>query len=450
MNFLSPVVWSEGMYLSPHHFQAQKRFFEDSIRFAVSALWREPYGVLGCLLDEDALRNGTLSLIHARGVFPDGLPFWMPENDALPKPKPVGDLFPPTRDRVDVLLALPEYRAEGANCALDGDNPYARFHAETRGLRDETTGRDEKPVRLGRKNVRLLLDTEPCDGMTSLTLARLIRDGAGHLALDPDFVPPCLQIAASERLMLMLRRLIEILEAKSSSLRVPSGAAGAAWAPREIANFWLLHAVNAALPPLRHLWVSKRGHPEELFLELSRLAGALCTFALDSHPRDLPLYEHERLGDCFHALDCHIRQHLETIVPTNCLTIPLQKNGDFFYEGEIADTRCLGRAQWLLGVRSKVGSAELIGRTPQLVKICSARFVSELVKRAMSGLALRHLPVTPPAVSAKAEMEYFSLDRSGPFWDHIVQTRQIGVYVPGDLPDPDVELLAVLEPEDHR
>ena len=72
MKYLSRVVWSEGMYLGPHHFQVQSRYFEDSIRFATSSLWYMAFGVIGCLLDAEALHNGTVSVIHARGVFDDG------------------------------------------------------------------------------------------------------------------------------------------------------------------------------------------------------------------------------------------------------------------------------------------------------------------------------------------------------------------------------------------
>jgi type VI secretion system protein ImpJ len=32
MKYLSRVVWPEDMYLGPHHFQAQSRYFEDSQR----------------------------------------------------------------------------------------------------------------------------------------------------------------------------------------------------------------------------------------------------------------------------------------------------------------------------------------------------------------------------------------------------------------------------------
>ena len=63
MRSLSQVVWSEGMYLGPHEFQAQARYFEDAIHFAADALWFQGYGLIGATLDSDALRNGTVSLL---------------------------------------------------------------------------------------------------------------------------------------------------------------------------------------------------------------------------------------------------------------------------------------------------------------------------------------------------------------------------------------------------
>jgi type VI secretion system protein ImpJ len=115
------------MYLGPHHFQVQSRYFEDSIQFAASALWFEGYGLVGCALDAEALRNGTLSVLHARGILPDGLAFHMPECDALPLARNIAELFPPTREKVTVLLAIPERQqlraagnARGALRALHG------------------------------------------------------------------------------------------------------------------------------------------------------------------------------------------------------------------------------------------------------------------------------------------------------------------------------------------
>jgi type VI secretion system protein ImpJ len=449
MKYLSRVVWSEGMHLGPHHFQVQSRYFEDSIRYATSSLWFESYGLVGYAMDAEALRNGTVAVLHARGIFSDGLAFHMPECDPLPRARSIADLFPPNRDAVVITMSVPARRPNGLNCvpveSARGED--TRFVAEAQLLHDETTGIDEKPVRIGRKNIRLRLDTEPADDQMRLPIARVVRDYSGHFVYDPTFIPPCVQISASERIMSILHRLIEILDDKAATLSRGSrvGASFTEFSTRDIANFWFLHAVNSALVPLRHLFITKRGHPEELYMEMTRLGGALCTFALDSHPREMPSYDHANLDKTFEALDGHIRTHLETIVPTNCIVIPLAKTSDYFYEGEVADQRCFGHSRWVLGIRAPIGEVELITRTPQLAKVCSTLFVPELVKRALPGMPLAHLPVPPSAISAKLDAQYFGINKSGPCWDHLAQTRQVGVYVPGEIPNPEIELLVILE-----
>jgi type VI secretion system protein ImpJ len=436
------------MYMAPHHFQMQSQYFEDAIRFAASTLWFAPYGVSGVEFDAEALQNDTVKLLHARGWFPDGLSFNMPETDALPHSRAIADLFPPAQNAVTVLLGIPARKPRGLNCTIDDGElpgrPETRYAAELRVTADENTGCDERPIRVARKRLRLMLDTEPADDMVTLPLARILRDGGDRLVYDPEFVPPVLQIHASERLMLVARRLIEILEEKTAAIALRASNRSE-FSAREIATFWLLHAVNSATATLRHLVSAKRGHPEELFIELSRLAGALCTFKLDSHPRALPVYDHGNLTSCFNALDRHIREHLEITVPTSCISVPLVPAGGYFHDGEVSDQRCLGRSRWILAVRASLGEADLMAKVPRLVKICSPPFVRELVKRALPGLALTHLPVPPPAISPDVEKQYFGISRIGPCWEHIAQTSRVGVYVPGEIPNPDVEILVALE-----
>src|SRR5829696_6840949 len=98
MTELSRVVWSEGMHLAQHHFQAQSRYVEDSIHFALSQLFYMAYGLAGAELDAEALRNGTVALVHARGVMPDGLAFNIPQSDPPPAPLEIRELFSPTQD----------------------------------------------------------------------------------------------------------------------------------------------------------------------------------------------------------------------------------------------------------------------------------------------------------------------------------------------------------------
>ena len=47
----------------------------------------------------------------------------MPESDALPEPRAIADLFPPTRDAVVVLLGIPPRKPNGCNCSLGASIP---------------------------------------------------------------------------------------------------------------------------------------------------------------------------------------------------------------------------------------------------------------------------------------------------------------------------------------
>ena len=450
MRNLSKVVWQEGMHLAQHHFQAQSRYFEDSIAFALSQLFFRPYGLAGYGFDAEALRNGTVAVVHARGVMPDGLGFHFPEADPLPPPREIRELFSPTQEGHVVFLAIPPYRAGQANCALGpgAADPSARYLVEQSPIADDLTGRDEKPVNLGRKNFRLLLDFELRDDLVALALARVRRDGAGAFIYDPGYIPPLLQVGASEPLMELLRRVIEILDAKSETLagqrrNTPAGSADGG--VRDVASFWLTHAIHSSLAPLRHALEQKSSRPEQAYAELGRLAGALCTFALDSHPRELPAYDHDHLGECFAALERHIRTHLELVVPTNCISLRLSRTRKLLHTGKVSDQRAFGPARWVLGVRSRSKAADLMRDVPALVKVCAGQHIVRLVSSGLAGLGLQHLATPPSAIPRDPAMQYFGIDRAGPCWEAIVKSGDVGVYAPEILADAEFELQIVLD-----
>jgi type VI secretion system protein ImpJ len=452
MKQLSHIVWNEGMHLAQHHFQAQSRFFEDTVQFALTSLFFKPYGLIACELDADALQNDTVSLVHARGIMPDGLSFDIPASDPLVAPLPIRDGFSPTSDSHLVMLAVPAYRPDQANFAVNGSQGYhapnTRYSLHSTVVRDDMTGRDERSLTVGRKNFRLMLDSDGSaapDGIVTLPIARVRRDGAGHFIYDADYVAPSLHIGASPRLMSMTHRLVEILEAKADSLARGRRGSSDEFAQKEVASFWLLHTIHATVPTLRNFLQAKLVHPERLYAELARLAGALCTFSLDTHPRTLPAYDHDRPEACFDALDRHVRANLDVVAPTGRSTIPLVLSGQNLYTGAIKDPRSFGPAKWILGVRSSLPANEMVARVPALTKVCSKKFVLELVKRAFPGLRIDHLPFPPAQISPRADTQYFAIERAGPCWDTIVSTQEVGVFVPDAIPSPELELAIVVD-----
>ncbi|MGA9464030.1 MAG: type VI secretion system baseplate subunit TssK [Terracidiphilus sp.] len=449
MRMLTKPVWSEGMYLGPHHFQLQNRYFEDALNFVTTSLWRDAYGFAGLEVDDDALRNGTLALTHARGIFPDGLVFDMPEFDDPAQPRSFADLFSPVADHLTMYLAVPAFVQGGQNTSLESLSQRERYLATERKLPDQNTGLDERPIQIGRKNFRLLGETELSDQFVALAAARIIRDGSGRFEADPSFMPPCLSLNANPVLAGLLLRLVEILEEKSSVFtqeeQHSKGIFQAGMSARHVAQYWFLHTLNSSVPALRHFQLSQHAHPADIFREMSRLGGALCTFGLEVHPRSLPNYDHANPGPCFAALDEHIRRHLEIVMPSKAIRIPLRQVESYLHEGAVIDERCIGPSRWVLEVQSPVSELQLIASVPKLVKVCSARFVAELIKRSVPGLNLHHLSTPPPQIAAHVESKYFSIHRDGPCWEHIAKTRQVGIYVPAEIPNPQLSLLVLLD-----
>ena len=451
------------MHLAPQHFQAQRRYQEDQSTRTLDLLFPFAYGLSSVALDAEALQNGTLALVHARGVLPDGTVFHTPDADPSPPPSALAERFSPTRDAHVVLLALPRWRTDAANVDhLDGDaDARAPFDANATPLRfqaveelviDESTGADPMRVRFAARNLRLLLDDELTDEFVSMPIGRIRRDGRGQFQVDGDFIPPVLQLSACDALLELTRRTVSLLDAKGSALSAtvtsaPSGAAGgaAAYVGNELATRWLLHAVRSADAPLRHLLLTRRAHPERLFLEMSRLAGALSTFAMGGHPRELPIYDHDHLTEVFAALEGKLRAHLDVVISARAIVVPLVAASDVLHTATLSDPRCFEPgARWYLGVRADVGRAELVDRVQRLTKSCASKFVLELVRRAFNGLPTEHVPSPPAGLAPKPDLTYFELTLNGPCAISLTDSREIGVYVPDALPGAYLEVAILL------
>src|SRR5206468_11630750 len=281
------------------------------------------------------------------------------------------------QDAVTVYLAIPEYRYGGMNVAATADDRNTRFVAEVLVRRDENTGLAEKPILVARKNFRLLVEGDSLEGHIALPVARVTRAPTGEYQLDLRFVPPVIDIAASDYLLSIARRLVELLSAKSSLLadrRRQKNQSLAEFGISDVANFWLLYTVNTYMPHLRHLFEARRGHPRELFTAMLSLAGALTAFSAAMHPRDLPAYDHANLAGCFTDLDEKLRTLLETVVPANYVSLPLRLVAPSVYAAAIEQDRYLEAPEWYVALKADLPQPELRSEERRVGKEGSGRW----------------------------------------------------------------------------
>lgn len=447
MRILQPVLWSKGTFLTPQHLQVQDRFIESLLQFRTQTLHYRPYGFSQLKLDYEALGGGAAAVQEASGLFPDGTPFEIPVADAAPKARPLAEFFQPGQETVDVFLALPEYKENALNISAPGRGLETRFLAEASPFRDENSGLTERVVQVARKNLRLLIEGENRQGHELIRVARIRRTAADAYEFDASFVPPLLDIRANDALTRLARRLLEVLSAKSSmlaALRRQKNQSLAEFTVSDIANFWLLYSVNSHLPVVRHLYETKGGHPEELYSTLLSLASVLTTFSQDILPRDLPAYDHDELGPKFAELEEKLLKLLETVVPSNFVSIPLKLVRPSIYGATIDDEKYLKGTKMYLAISSSVGESDLISKAPHLIKVCSVTHIEHLVRQALPGMPMLHQTQPPGAIPLKLNYQYFSLSQSGLAWEAVERSRNIAAYVPGDFPEPQLELVILL------
>jgi type VI secretion system protein ImpJ len=447
MPLLEPVIWAKGTVLNPQHLQMHDRFLVDSLQFQLQTLNFRPWGFQRLRVDEQALIGGNIALLEAAGIFPDGLLFDIPASDPEPPARAIADHLAADEDGVDVFLAIPQYREQGFNVANGRRDVETRYSAEIEMFRDETTGQSERPVVMARKNFRLLFEGESREGSSVLRLGRLRKTAAGLFELDPRCVAPVLDLRASDYLISIARRLVEILSARSSalaSMRRQKNQSLADFTVSDIANFWLLYTINSYFPLIWHLFETRHGHPEALFAAMSSLAGALTTFSTKMRPRDLPSYTHEDLGACFTDLDEKLRFLLETVVPANFVSLPLKLIQPNIYGVSIEHEEYLRNTRMYLAMSAEMPQGDLIGRAPNALKICSTDHVEHLVQRALPGVQMLHVINPPSAIPIRMNYQYFSLNQSGGPWESIVRGRSLAAYVPGEFRNPQLELLVLL------
>jgi len=441
----SKVLWGEGLFLRPQHFQRQDAYHE--WRIAESARSVHPYawGFRHCRIDTDALANSVFALEDVRAVFPDGEPYNAPAEDEVPGPLNLAEL-PAHVSETTIYLGLQPMRPQGHNSSAPGESGGLRYVQAQAEAPDWFTRAADAEIVVLRRSARLLTDAQPRDHLTTLPLARVRRHAAGGFELDRDFIAPCLTIQASGRLEALLRRLLDVLRAKVDALygfhREPARHI-IEFRSGDVASFWLLHTASTACARLTHYLSHPGLHPERLYESLLELAGSLMTFSKGHTLGDLPAYRHEAPDTGFLALDRLIRELLETVISTRYFAIALGETKPGHHTARLDSEQINERTQFYVGVSAGMAPAELVDVVPLRFKIGAPDDVEKLVLSALAGVRIEHVPQVPAAIPVRPGNYYFAIEPRGPLYERMLQSRTMTIYAPSGIRELKLELLAL-------
>jgi len=442
MTLYNKVVWCEGMFLRPQHFQQQDRYVEHLVRQSSANLGPYAWGFRELKIDHDLLQTGKFALSRARGVMPDGTPFDLPEEAAAPEALDLSEEV----ENATVFLALPVRDPRGMDVDHGGaGNGMLRYAIEEWEVHDSSGGAEgASQIQVGHLNFRLMLEDEERSGYHCLGLARIVQVGADKtVVFDEDFIPSCIDFHAAGKLGGFVNELEGLLHQRGESLagRVSeSGRGGAA----EIADFLLLQAVNRYEPLVAHLSRVPDVHPETLYRFLAEMAGELATFGTQNkRPPAFPEYRQDALKETFEPVMASLRQSLSMVFERTAVAIPLEERKYGIRVAMIADKALLSEATFVLAVNADVPVEGLRRNFPAQVKIGPVEKIRELVNRALPGIGLNALPVAPRQIPYHAGVTYFALDTKGQFWKELERSGGLAIHVAGKFPGLEMALWAI-------
>lgn len=443
MSIDNRVVWSEGMFLRPQHFQQHDRYLESRIDGRCHGIRSHDWGFSTLKIDAGTLAIGKFCLLEVRGIFQDGTPFHLPNGGVLPLSL---NLANDVTNQI-VYLALPVKRPEAVEIDTeDNQEGLARFRVTHRDVRDNNAGFDGRyPVQIAEIRTRLMLEQEERSGYLCLPVARIIEVRSDQtIVLDDNYIPAVLRSTTSHVLTGFIRELLGLLHTRGEALaaRVAGASQGAGVA--EVADFMLLQTINRYEPLLAHLAVDSSLHPESLFVLGLQLMGDLATFYRETkRPKMLADYRHEDLRTCFLPLIDELRRLLSMVLEQNAVQIPLTKHSASVYYSGRPDGKLLDHAIYILAASAQVSSEMIRTHFPPQVKIGPVEEITQLVTAALPGISIHPLPVAPRQLPYHAGYSYFELDKQSPFWKKMAESGGFAFHIGGNFPGLELEFWAI-------
>lgn len=436
------VIWSEGLFLQPQHFQQQDRYFERYVENRCQSLVPHSWGFTELEFERDFLKIGKVGLRRLSGVFPDGTPFRMPDDDPLPAPIDIG---PDVRDQ-RVFLAVPLRRPGELEVSRDpGTEDLLR--AEVREFQaSNAAGNSGDPATLevAALRTRLLLESEVTEAYACVPLTHVVECRADQqVVLDDNFIPTVLQVRAATRLTTVGTELLGLFHQRGEALggRVAATGRGAA---SELADFLMLQTINRYQPLLAHFVDTGGLHPEQFYQFCVAAAGELATFTTTSkRTPKFPGYRHDRLKESFEPVIVSLRESMSKVMTLNAISIPLERRKFGISLAIVPDKSLFSSAVFVLAARADGPAENVRQRFPTQIKVAPAEKIADLVRQGLPGVPVVPIPVAPRQIPFHAGYAYFELDQSHDLWDQLKDSGGVAIYVSGDFPGLAMELWAI-------
>ncbi|CAA0096785.1 Uncharacterised protein [BD1-7 clade bacterium] len=437
------VIWSEGLFIKPAHFQQDGRYTESYVNKRCDSQHPYLWGFDELTLDRVLLQQGKIAIKSATGIMPDGTPFNIPEDDPAPAPLEIqeGAL------NEKAYLCLPLRSSETEVFFEHSESGMQRYNARSIEVNDVTSSTyDKTTLYVGSLRLSLLLENDSRSEYSCISVADLVECSKDKIiALNEDHIPPSINACQSPRLMSLMKNTLGLLQQRSKELssRISASATGTGGVA-EVEDFLSLQLINRYTQLIRHLTLLPTIHPEALYQHLLMLVGELSTFSDQRFMADVEPYRHDELHTAFAPLDQQLRDALSTLsTKKRSFSIPLKEPKYGIYRAPVNDPDLFDTATFIVAVKADLPTAELQQMFNNQAKVSAIETIRDIIMASLPGINLKLLPYNPRELPYHDGYIFYELDRSSNAWQSLKGSTGFAIHIAGNIPGIKLQFWAV-------
>lgn len=442
MTTRNPVVWNEGLFVKPQHFQQTTRYLEHCINARGGS--RYGYGFSELELNQEFLAFGKIAIIRARGVMPDGTPFDIPHDQPPPPPLSIPDASAANQTIYLTLLLRSEGNGQVSWPDSYGNSRYLLCPEDVRDTHSHQGGYTS--IGLAVPNLQLALERDDRSAFSGLAMGRILDlQPDGRLLLDTGFYITGLYLHAIRPLAHFMEEISSLMHERARSIAQRIGSPGQSCVA-DFTDFSLLQALNRWQHRFRHLARDPDVRPLDAYLACGQASGELATCIDESRlAPEFPAYQHDNPKNTFLLMEQAMRRLLSTVLQPRAVSLPLVRQAHGLLTAQVNDSSLMESADFILAVNARMPLEKMRHLFLQQAKVASQGTLQELIRLQLPGIALTPLPVAPRHLPFHAGFTYFQLDRTAASWQKLIPkgASSFGFHISGDFPELQLQFWAI-------
>jgi type VI secretion system protein ImpJ len=441
-----PLFWHQGLFLQPQHFQ-QLDLYTSSLNVPLQTYGMPWFwGVIAIAVNDDHLKNDTVSLYSCELLFPDGTWVSSAENATLLSRVIDKKNFEPHKPFL-VYAAIHRHSSSQPNVEQHTGSEEliqsaTRFTVDTGTTECADIHESAEPGNVSRLKyiVKLFFEYEKdlLGDYTFLPVARMEYDGEKFIRYS-DFAPPVPVLHLSPVLSRCAKSIADQMLGVSRRLeqyKVPRESITAQNSPAYSIFMLGLLVVNRYTPLLFHCLSSPACHPYYFFGILRQIIGELSSFT-DRHGclADLPDgtrlcsdYDHQDINRSFNQASELISALLRSLLAGPENTITFNRDPDGGFSAVIPLNTFENTSHFFLLFHTLERLERILSSVNDSIKIGSRHSIGPLISRALPGLPLEYIQIPPPGIPRRNDSHCFKIDLYHEQWNEIQKDRSMCIY----------------------